>query len=220
VREGSGALKAALRGDWMGHALHPLLTDTVIGTWTEPSAPRPHPRRSADRFTVEIASREQGPQCPRPHRPTAEGCRVKRRGGDGSDSSGLRTRLERRFGHFGEHSLERAPGCGDLARDVADGEVGLGETRLDRLRGLGEKCATASQRGGALRPHRNRAVRDDRAVRGGDDRGALRRAGGERAVGVERDVRARPARWSAVRVRPCDRRSARRGADDAAGTPR
>ena len=31
---GSGALKAALRGDWMGHALHPLLTDTVIGTWT------------------------------------------------------------------------------------------------------------------------------------------------------------------------------------------
>ena len=36
VREalGSGALKAGLRGDWMGHALHPLLTDTVIGTWT------------------------------------------------------------------------------------------------------------------------------------------------------------------------------------------
>src|SRR3954465_8005478 len=31
---GSGALKAALRGDWMGHALHPLLTDAVIGTWT------------------------------------------------------------------------------------------------------------------------------------------------------------------------------------------
>jgi uncharacterized membrane protein len=31
---GDGALKAALRGDWMGHALHPLLTDTVIGTWT------------------------------------------------------------------------------------------------------------------------------------------------------------------------------------------
>jgi len=31
---GSGALKAALRGDWIGHALHPLLTDTVVGTWT------------------------------------------------------------------------------------------------------------------------------------------------------------------------------------------
>jgi len=31
---GSGVVKAALRGDWMGHALHPLLTDTVIGTWT------------------------------------------------------------------------------------------------------------------------------------------------------------------------------------------
>ena len=31
---GSGALKAALRGEPIGHALHPLLTDTVIGTWT------------------------------------------------------------------------------------------------------------------------------------------------------------------------------------------
>ena len=31
---GSGPVKAALRGDWLGHALHPLLTDTVIGTWT------------------------------------------------------------------------------------------------------------------------------------------------------------------------------------------
>src|ERR1700709_814386 len=30
---GSGALKATLRGDWLGHALHPLLTDTVVGTW-------------------------------------------------------------------------------------------------------------------------------------------------------------------------------------------
>jgi uncharacterized membrane protein len=31
---GTGVLKEALRGSWMGHALHPLLTDTVIGTWT------------------------------------------------------------------------------------------------------------------------------------------------------------------------------------------
>jgi uncharacterized membrane protein len=31
---GTGALKEALRGSWMGHALHPLLTDTVIGTWS------------------------------------------------------------------------------------------------------------------------------------------------------------------------------------------
>jgi hypothetical protein len=23
-----------LRGEWLGHALHPLLTDTVVGTWT------------------------------------------------------------------------------------------------------------------------------------------------------------------------------------------
>jgi uncharacterized membrane protein len=29
-----GPLKDALQGTWMGHALHPLLTDMVIGTWT------------------------------------------------------------------------------------------------------------------------------------------------------------------------------------------
>jgi uncharacterized membrane protein len=29
-----GAFKDGLQGAWMGHALHPLLTDTVIGTWT------------------------------------------------------------------------------------------------------------------------------------------------------------------------------------------
>ena len=31
---GSGARGALLRGDWLGHALHPLLTDVVLGTWT------------------------------------------------------------------------------------------------------------------------------------------------------------------------------------------
>ncbi|MGZ5400330.1 MAG: DUF2231 domain-containing protein [Nocardioides sp.] len=31
---GSGARGSALRGDWLGHAVHPLLTDLVIGTWT------------------------------------------------------------------------------------------------------------------------------------------------------------------------------------------
>lgn len=31
---GSGRRGAALRGEWLGHALHPLLTDLVIGTWT------------------------------------------------------------------------------------------------------------------------------------------------------------------------------------------
>ena len=31
---GPGALKDALSGRWLGHALHPLLTDVVIGTWT------------------------------------------------------------------------------------------------------------------------------------------------------------------------------------------
>ena len=26
-----------LRGDWLGHAVHPVLTDVVIGTWTSAS---------------------------------------------------------------------------------------------------------------------------------------------------------------------------------------
>ena len=30
----SGPLKDALSGTWMGHALHPILTDLVIGSWT------------------------------------------------------------------------------------------------------------------------------------------------------------------------------------------
>src|SRR5688500_4366736 len=29
-----GTVKDALSGTWLGHALHPLLTDTVIGPWT------------------------------------------------------------------------------------------------------------------------------------------------------------------------------------------
>ena len=31
---GSGTRGSVLRGDWLGHAVHPLLTDLVIGTWT------------------------------------------------------------------------------------------------------------------------------------------------------------------------------------------
>lgn len=31
---GTGTRASVLRGDWLGHALHPLLTDLVIGTWT------------------------------------------------------------------------------------------------------------------------------------------------------------------------------------------
>lgn len=31
---GSGAVKDALSGTWLGHALHPLLSDVPIGTWT------------------------------------------------------------------------------------------------------------------------------------------------------------------------------------------
>lgn len=31
---GSGSRGEVLRGEWLGHALHPLLTDVVMGTWT------------------------------------------------------------------------------------------------------------------------------------------------------------------------------------------
>ena len=31
---GTGIRAAVLRGDWLGHAVHPLLTDLVLGTWT------------------------------------------------------------------------------------------------------------------------------------------------------------------------------------------
>lgn len=31
---GTGARGSVLRGDWLGHAVHPLLTDLVVGTWT------------------------------------------------------------------------------------------------------------------------------------------------------------------------------------------
>jgi hypothetical protein len=30
---GSGTRGALLRGDWLGHALHPVLTDAAVGTW-------------------------------------------------------------------------------------------------------------------------------------------------------------------------------------------
>ena len=33
----TGARGAVLRGEWLGHALHPLLTDVVLGTWTSAS---------------------------------------------------------------------------------------------------------------------------------------------------------------------------------------
>ena len=34
---GSGTRGSVLRGDWLGHALHPILTDVVLGTWTSAS---------------------------------------------------------------------------------------------------------------------------------------------------------------------------------------
>ncbi|MCU1538817.1 MAG: hypothetical protein JWP82_3168 [Humibacillus sp.] len=34
---GTGARGSVLRGEWLGHSIHPLLTDVVIGTWTSAS---------------------------------------------------------------------------------------------------------------------------------------------------------------------------------------
>ena len=34
---GGGAIKEALSGSWLGHALHPLLTDVVIGSFVSAS---------------------------------------------------------------------------------------------------------------------------------------------------------------------------------------
>jgi len=34
---GTGTRGSVLRGDWLGHAVHPLLTDVVLGTWTSAS---------------------------------------------------------------------------------------------------------------------------------------------------------------------------------------
>lgn len=34
---GTGTRASVLRGDWLGHALHPMLTDVVIGSWTSAS---------------------------------------------------------------------------------------------------------------------------------------------------------------------------------------
>ena len=31
---GDGARGSVLRGEWLGHAVHPVLTDLVLGTWT------------------------------------------------------------------------------------------------------------------------------------------------------------------------------------------
>jgi hypothetical protein len=34
---GTGTRAAVLRGEWLGHAVHPLLTDVALGTWTSAS---------------------------------------------------------------------------------------------------------------------------------------------------------------------------------------
>jgi hypothetical protein len=34
---GAGSRASVLRGEWLGHAVHPILTDLVIGSWTSAS---------------------------------------------------------------------------------------------------------------------------------------------------------------------------------------
>ena len=34
---GGGTRGSMLRGEWLGHAIHPMLTDVVLGTWTSAS---------------------------------------------------------------------------------------------------------------------------------------------------------------------------------------
>lgn len=34
---GTGTRASVLRGEWLGHAVHPLLTDVALGTWTSAS---------------------------------------------------------------------------------------------------------------------------------------------------------------------------------------
>jgi len=34
---GTGTRAAVLRGEWLGHAVHPVLTDVALGTWTSAS---------------------------------------------------------------------------------------------------------------------------------------------------------------------------------------
>ena len=34
---GTGARASVLRGEWLGHAVHPILTDLVLGSWTSAS---------------------------------------------------------------------------------------------------------------------------------------------------------------------------------------
>ena len=34
---GTGTRGSVLRGEWLGHAVHPMLTDVVLGTWTSAS---------------------------------------------------------------------------------------------------------------------------------------------------------------------------------------
>lgn len=53
-RVGDGALGSALRGEWLGHALHPLMTDFPLGCWLaagllDVTAPRKH-QKAAQRL--------------------------------------------------------------------------------------------------------------------------------------------------------------------------
>ena len=65
---GTGARGAVLRGDWLGHAVHPLLTDLVLGTWTSASVldlvggpSRPPPPSGSSAPACSPSARRPGP---------------------------------------------------------------------------------------------------------------------------------------------------------------
>ena len=128
---GTGTRASVLRGDWLGHAVHPLLTDVVIGTWTSASAARPvrgtrlvragpaaHRRRSARRRPDRLdrmggvvggrAARQAGRPRPRRH----QRCRDRRlRGVVGRPPAGpARRRGPAGPGRSGRLGSRRLPG--------------------------------------------------------------------------------------------------------------
>ena len=73
---GNGKRGSVLRGEWLGHAVHPLLTDVVLGTWTSAhvldlfGGPTPHPRlRSSSAPACWPPGRQRGRDGPNGRQP-------------------------------------------------------------------------------------------------------------------------------------------------------
>jgi len=74
---GTGTRGSVLRGEWLGHAVHPLLTDVVLGTWTSASvldlfgggATRPRQRRGSSAPVSSRLAPPPGPDGPSGRRP-------------------------------------------------------------------------------------------------------------------------------------------------------